>query len=187
MPGATSADTADLLARSREGDKAAFDRLYTRLYENLQEAARGQLRRYGGVTLDTTTLVHEAYVRLVDETSVAWAGRSHFLAIAARAMRRAMVDHFRARNAQKRGGGTVHVTLSHDVGGVAHQPETLITIDNALEELATFNERLPQVAECRLFGGLTVEETARALGVSVRTIERDWQRARAWLQQELSD
>ncbi|NIP80506.1 MAG: sigma-70 family RNA polymerase sigma factor [Gemmatimonadetes bacterium] len=187
MPGATPADTAELLARSRDGDKAAFDHLYTRLYDDLRQAARGQLRRYRGGTLDTTTLVHEAYVRLVDERDVPWAGRAHFLAIAARAMRRAVVDHLRARNAQKRGGGRVHVTLPPDIGGRARHPETMITIDNALEELATFNERLVRVAECRLFGGLTVEETSGALGVSVRTIERDWQRARAWLQQELSD
>lgn len=187
MTRTTQPRTAELLTRSRGGDRSAFDLLYTRLYDDLRQAARGQLRRYGGDTLDTSALVHEAYVRLVDETSVPWECRSHFLAIAARAMRRAMVDYVRERTALKRGGGSLHVTLSHDAIGASQQPETLIAIDRALSELATFNERLPQVAECRLFGGMTEEETAHALDVSVRTVQRDWQRARAWLQQELGD
>ena len=179
-------DTTDLLARARSGDRAAFDALYERLYDDLLSAARGQLRRAGsGDTLDTTALVHEAYVRLVDEKSVPWDCRAHFLAIAARAMRRAIVDYARERGALKRGGGTPHVTLSADVLGTAEDPDTLIAIDDALSRLGEFNERLPRVAECRLFAGLTEEETAGALDVSLRTVQRDWQRARAWLQEAL--
>jgi RNA polymerase sigma factor (TIGR02999 family) len=182
------AKTAELLARSHSGDKGAFDALFDRLYEDLSGAARGQLGLYGrDRTLDTTALVHEAYVRLVDEHSVPWECRAHFLAIAARAMRRAVVDYVRERTALKRGGGAPHVTLAPEVMGVAGDSEVLIAIDEALSRLATFNERLLTIAECRLFAGLTDEETARALDVSVRTVQRDWQRARAWLQQELDD
>lgn len=185
---ASGVNTTELLLRSRGGDRVAFDALYTRLYEDLRAVARGQLRRYRrGGTLDTTSLIHDAYVRLVDEQSVPWACRAHFLAIAARAMRRAIVDYIRERSAQKRGGGIEHVTLSLDLLGEAHEPDTLIAIDDALSGLAQFSDRLPQVAECRLFGGLTEEETARALGISVRTVQRDWRRARAWLQQVLRD
>lgn len=188
MASTTGASTAELLLKSRAGDRSSFDLLYTRLYDDLRAAARGQLRRYGlHGTLDTTAVVHEAWMRLVDERAVPWECRAHFLAVAARAMRRAVVDHIRERTALKRGGGRPHVTLAADLLGSAHQPETLIAIDNALSSLATFNDRLPRVAECRLFGGLTEEETAGALGVSVRTVQRDWQRARAWLQQELGD
>jgi RNA polymerase sigma factor (TIGR02999 family) len=187
MASTTGATTAELLLQSRAGDKSSFDCLYTRLYRELGEAARGQLRRYRCDTLDATALVHEAYIRLVDERDVPWDCRAHFLAVAARAMRRAVVDHIRERMALKRGGGRPHITLAPDLVAAPQQPETLIAIDDALSTLAAFNERLPRVAECRLFGGLTEEETARALGVSVRTVQRDWQRARAWLQQELCD
>lgn len=177
-----------LLIRSRDGDRHAFDALYARLYADLHDAAHGQLRRYGrGGTLDTTSLVHEAYLRMLDEKSAPWSCRAHFLAIAARAMRRAIVDYVRERTAQKRGGGRPHVTLSSQELGAADDPGTLIAIDDALTGLAEFNERLTHVAECRLFGGLTEGETAEALGVSLRTAQRDWQRARAWLQRELAE
>jgi RNA polymerase sigma-70 factor, ECF subfamily len=187
IPAHPETSTAELLALSRSGDRVAFDTLYTRLYDDLQSAARGQLRhRSGGATLDTTGLVHEAYIRLVDETGVPWACRAHFLGVAARAMRRAIVDYVRERTARKRGGGVAHVTLVPDLVGIAHEPEILIGIDDALSAMAQFNDRLSRVAECRLFGGMSEEETAAALDVSVRTVQRDWQRARAWLQAELS-
>lgn len=187
MAAATGATTAELLLSARAGDRSSLDILYERLYGELREAARVQMRRYRGDTLGATVLVHEAYLRVADERGVPWECRAHFLAIAARAMRRALVDHIRHRMAQKRGGGQAYVTLLPELASVAPQPETLIAIDDALSALAAFNERLPQVAECRLFGGLTEEETAEALGVSVRTVQRDWQRARAWLQQALGD
>lgn len=186
-PAHPETNTAELLALSRSGDRSAFDTLYTRLYQDLQAAARGQLRRHSsGATLDTSALVHEAYIRLADETGVPWACRAHFLGIAARAMRRAIVDYVRARTARKRGGGAAHVTLVAELVGIAHEPEVLIGVDDALSTMAEFNERLSRVAECRLFGGMSEEETAAALGVSVRTVQRDWRRARAWLQAELS-
>lgn len=186
---ATTSDvlTAELLLQSRAGNKSAFDHLYTRLYTELREAARGQRRRYRGSTLDTGTLVHEAYIRLVDERNVAWECRAHFLAIAARAMRRALVDHIRREMALKRGGARAHITLRPDLLAAADQPDLIVAIDNTLSSLAAFNPRMARIAECRLFGGLTEEETAGALGVSVRTVQREWRRVRAWLQQELSD
>lgn len=180
-------DTSYLLTRARAGDKDAFDVLYSRLYVELGAIARrqlvGQRRRE---TLDTTALVHEAYARMLDET-VPGESRAHFLAIAARAMRRIIVDYARERGAEKRGGGKPNITLPPEGIGVKHEIETLIIIDEALSGLAAFNERLVRIAECRLFGGLTEEETAGALDVSLRTVQRDWPRARAWLQQRLGD
>jgi RNA polymerase sigma factor (TIGR02999 family) len=180
--------TIELLNRSRAGDRCAFDALYERLYTDLKGRAQLQLRRLGpGTTLETTDLLHETYLRMLGEQTVAWDSRAYFLAIASRAMRRALVDHSRERHALKRGGGARPLTLSTDVPGAAPDPHTVIAIDRALTHLASFDERLPRVAECRLFGGLTEEETAQALGVSLRTVQRDWHRARAWLQQELRD
>jgi RNA polymerase sigma factor (TIGR02999 family) len=184
---ATAASTSQLLAQVRTGDKEAFDSLFARLYTELRSIARrqlvGQRHRH---TLDTSALVHEVYTRLVEESLPA-ESRAHFLAIAVRAMRRVIVDYARERGAQKRGAGRANVTLPPDALAAAQDIDTLITIDDALSSLATVNERLVHIAECRLFGGLTEEETASALGISVRTIQRDWPRARAWLQQRLGD
>lgn len=186
MPGTTTADTTRLLTRAHGGDREAFDLLYARLYDDLRAVARRQRWRHRPRgTLDTTALVHEAYFRLVGETGISWECRSHFLAIAARAMRRVIVDYARERNARKRGGGRPHVTLPPEGVGVEQEIEGLLAIDEALAGLAEIDERLERVAECRLFGGLEHRETARALGVSVRTVERDWPRAKAWLQQAL--
>jgi RNA polymerase sigma-70 factor, ECF subfamily len=179
-------DTQELLHRARSGDRSAFDALYALLYDELLEAARSRLRSAPGpATLDTVGLVHEAYVRLAQGSEVPWTDRAHFLAVAARAMRCAVVDHLRARSAQKRGGGDIHVTLSEHAAGAPSDPHTLLVIDDALTRLAAFNDRLPRVAECRLFGGLSEEETAEALNISLRTAQRDWQRARAWLREAL--
>jgi RNA polymerase sigma-70 factor, ECF subfamily len=188
MTPASATPTAELLVDARAGDKDAFDVLYSRVYAELRPVARRQLAgQRRSATLDTTTLIHETYARLLEESLPA-ESRAHFLAIAARAMRRVIVDGARATGAQKRGGGRRPVTLPSDGGpGVRHDIETLVTIDQALSGLAAFNERLERVAECRLFGGLTDEETAAALGISVRTVQRDWPRARAWLQQHLGD
>jgi RNA polymerase sigma factor (TIGR02999 family) len=188
MTPASATPTVELLTRARGGDRDAFDGLYARLYTELRPVARRQLlsqRRRAG-TLDTTALLHETYARMIDETLPA-DNRAHFLGIAARAMRRVIVDYVRARAAQKRGGSTPAVTLSTDGPGVTHDIETLVRIDQALSGLAAFNGRLERVAECRLFGGLTDEETASTLGISLRSVQRDWSRARAWLQQQLGD
>jgi RNA polymerase sigma factor (TIGR02999 family) len=156
------------------------------VYARLRRIAHGQLARRGrGQTLDTTSLVHEAYMDLVEETGVAWQDRSHFFAICARAMRRILVDYARERTAQKRGGGKPHVTLEPERLGVEQQADQVLAVDRALESLAGFNERLARLVECRYFAGMTEEETAETLGVSLRTVQRDWTRARAWLLKEL--
>ncbi len=187
MAGSTGAVTTDLLLSSSAGDRSSFDLLYEHLYCELHDAARAQLRRYHGDTLDATALVHEAWLRIVDVQDVPWECRAHFLAIAARAMRRAVVDHIRARTALKRGGGHRAITLVHDVAAFDGDPVTLIAIDDALAMLGEFDDRLQRVAECRLFGGMSESETATALDVSLRTVQRDWQRARAWLQEALRE
>lgn len=182
-----SGEITRLLQAHHGGDREAFDALVPLVYERLRRIARGQIRRGGrGRTLDTTSLVHEAYVQLVDETGVDWQDRGHFFAISARAMRRILVDYARERTALKRGGGLPDLTLEPGRHGVAGQAEEVLAVDRALDGLAEFNERLARVVECRYFAGMTEEETAQALGSSLRTVQRDWARARAWLRKELS-
>ena len=179
-------DVTRLLRAHREGDRAAFDSLVPLVYERLRRIARGQIRRGGsGATLDTTALVHEAYVQLVGETGIAWQDRGHFYAICARAMRRILVDYSRRRTAQKRGGGKPNLTLEPELLSVEEQAELVLAVDGALDSLASLDERLARVVECRFFAGMTEEETAAALASSLRTVQRDWQRARAWLRKEL--
>lgn len=176
-----------LLQAHHQGDRDAFERLVPLIYDDLRGIARRQLARSGpSPTLNATALVHEAWFQLVDETRVDWQSRGHFFAIAARAMRRIVVDHARERSAQKRGGDQVQVELDPDLLGVERQAETLLALDQALTTIASFSERLARVAECRLFGGLSEEETAAALEISLRTAQREWQRARAWLQREMA-
>ena len=157
------------------------------VYAELHRIARAQLWREGGPpTLSATVVVHEAYVALVDETSISWESRGHFFAVAARIMRHLVVDYARARGALKRGGGVRAVTLEADVPAIGQDIETCLALDEALDALGRFNERLLRMAECRLFAGLSEEETAAALGVSLRTVQREWPRARAWLRLALS-
>jgi RNA polymerase sigma factor (TIGR02999 family) len=176
-----------LLHQHLAGDAAAFERLVPLVYQRLHELARRQLRRQSKEqTLDTTALVHEAYLQLVDETGVSWQDRTHFYAITARAMRRIIVDHVRQRVALKRGGGQAPLALDDAlIGGARDDPELVIAVDRALDSLAAFNERLARLVECRFFAGMTEEETAVALGTSLRTVQRDWIRAQAWLRREL--
>jgi RNA polymerase sigma factor (TIGR02999 family) len=175
-----------LLQAHREGDRQAFDRLVELVYPHLRRLARSQLRRgRAGETLRTTALVHEAYLRLADETGIQWDGRAHFFGVAARAMRQIIVDHARARNAAKRGGGKAPLTLDESDLAVEEQAETILLLDTALDKLADLNERLSRVVECRFFAGLTEEETAAALSLSRATVQRDWTKARAWLRREL--
>ena len=175
-----------LLIAHHEGDEEAFQRLVPLVYDDLRLIARRQIAKNGAAyTLNATALVHEAYFRLVDETNVPWQNRGHFFAIAARSMRRIIVDYARERKAKKRGGDKHHVELTPNAVAIEEQAETLLALDRALTKISDFSERLAQVVECRLFGGLTEEETAQALEVSVRTVQRDWLRARAWLQKEM--
>jgi RNA polymerase sigma-70 factor (ECF subfamily) len=177
------AEITRLLQRHRDGDRDAFDRMIPLVYQQLRVIARRQLARNGqrGPLLDTTSLVQEVYLQLVGEDGVDWQSRGHFFAICARAMRRIMVDDARRRLAAKRGGGAVEVTLVPDMVVDANEPERLLAIDDALCKLADFNPRLAQLVECRYFAGMTEEETAEATGSSLRTVQRDWMRARAWL------
>lgn len=179
-------EVTGLLRAYREGDRSAFDRLVPLVYDDLRRVARRQLRRgRGGQTLNTTGLVHEAYLKLADRTGAAMEDRGHLLAVSAAAMRQVIISHARRHAAAKRGGGDRPVTLEEDRIGVERQAEQLLALDDALTRLAGRNERLGRVVECRYFAGLSEEETAQALGTSLRTAQRDWMRARAWLREEL--
>jgi RNA polymerase sigma factor (TIGR02999 family) len=174
-----------LLVASRD-DRSALDRLLPLVYDELSRIARRHLRRQSGQTFNTVALVHEAYLKLVDQTQVSFQDRTHFLATAARAMRHILVDYARRRGAQKRGAGVRPLSLDDVDVAVEEQAAFLLGLDEALTRLAAVNERLSQIVEYRFFGGLTEEETAAALGISDRTVRRDWIKAKAWLRLELS-
>lgn len=177
----------DLLLQIRGGSPDAMDRLFHSVYGELRRIAGRQLRgERPGHSLGTTGLVHETYLKLADQTRVQWQDRTHFYRVAARAMRRILVDYARRYRAQRRGGELRRVSLDEDAT-VAERGETLLALDEALERLAAKNERLSSVVECRYFGGLTEEETAEALGVTTRTVQRDWAKARGWLYLELGN
>ena len=183
----TRQSVTDLLALAGAGDRGALDRALPLVYDELHRLAHAQLRREAtGHTLDTTALVHEAYLRLVDQTRSAWRDRAHFLAVAATAMRRILVDHARRHHAAKRGAGARPVALEQ-AGALAadERAALLVELDGALERLAALDERQARVVECRFFAGLTEEETAEALGIGLRTAKRDWAKARSWLFREL--
>ena len=184
--GQTAHDVTGLLLAWRAGDGTALDRLFPLVYEELRRIAHRQLgRERSGHTLGTTALVHESYLKLVDQTRARWEDRAHFFAIAAGAMRRILVDYARRHRAAKRGGtrvGLDDATLVAD-----ERADTLVALDEALTRLAEVDERLGRVVECRFFGGLSEEETAQALGVTARTVRRDWVKAKAWLHQALRE
>jgi RNA polymerase sigma factor (TIGR02999 family) len=174
-----------LLLAWRAGDDEALGRLTPVVHQELQRIARRCLRRERpGQSLQATALVNEAYLRLIDAQAVNWQGRAHFLAIAARLMRRILVDRARSRRYQKRGGGAFHVTLA-DALVSSERSRDLIALDDALDELASLDGRRSQVVELRFFGGLSVAETAAVLAVSPETVMRDWKLARAWLRRTL--
>lgn len=180
-------DITELLRASSRGHRDAMDRLMPVVYGELRRIAQGQLRAERvGHTVSTTALVHEAYLRLVDLREVDWQDRAHFFAIAARLMRRVLIDYARARAREKRGGGWVQVPLSDGVEVVEEQTDLLLELEDALRRLEDRNERQCRVIECRCFADLSVEETAAALGTSPATVKRDWAFARAWLNRELS-
>jgi len=175
----------DLLIQLRSGNPEAMDRLYSLVYEELRRMAHRRLQaERPGHTLGTTGLVHETYLKLVDHPGVEWRDRAHFFAVAARAMRQILVDYARRYRAMRRGGGLPRVALT-DEAAIVERGETLLALDEALERLAALNGRLSQVVECRYFAGFTEEETAEALGVTTRTVQRDWSKARGWLYLEL--
>lgn len=176
---------AESPVRGRELD--TVDRLVPLTYAELRRIAHHHLRREReGHTIDTTALVHEAYLRLAPLDSMEWQGRTHFLAMAARAMRRVLVDYAKQRGAQKRGGGRSRVELEPWMVMVDDRGQDLLALDDALERLANLDERQCRVVECRFFAGMTIAETAEALQVSVATVKRDWTHARAWLNRALA-
>lgn len=177
-----------LLNQWSDGDERALDRLTPLVYEELrQQAARYLRRERPGHTMQTTALINEAYLRLIDAREVRWQGRAHFFAIAANLMRRILVDHARQRNAAKRGGSPVHVTLDRIVATAKQSNIDVLAIDEALTKLAAIDRQQAQIVELRFFSGLSVEETAAALGISPRTVKRDWSVARAWLRREIGE
>lgn len=176
-----------LLAEWSEGNQSALDELYPLVYEELHRLARRYMsRERKGHTLQTTALINEAYVRLVDQKNVRWANRSHFFAISAQIMRRILIDHARRHAYAKRGGGAKQVSLEEAAIVAPDQASELVRLDEALKTLAKLDERRCHVVELRYFGGLSNEEIAGVLKVSENTVTRDWNLARAWLYQQLA-
>ena len=171
-----------LLDALQHGDRGALDRLFPLVYEELRAVAHGQRQRWqGDHTLDTTALVHEAYLKLVDQSRATWESRAHFLATAAKAMRHILINYARDRRAEKRGGDQPKLSLediSEGLEGTAvlsdDNAELLVALDAALTKLALVNERQSRIVECRFFGGLTIDETAAALGISTASVSRGW-------------
>ena len=185
MDAISPGEVTALLEAHRGGDEAAYARLVSLLYDELRRLARRQRRRLRpGETLDTTSLLHEAYLKLAGGDA-SWESRGHFFATAARVMRHILVDAARARWSAKRGRGKVDATLPEHRAAEERHAEDVLAVDAAIEKLQELEERLGSVVECRFFGGMTEEETAQALGVSTRTVRRDWLRARGWLRKEL--
>ncbi len=185
--GTTPAEVTRLLRAWGGGDGAALDQLTPLIYAELHRMAKRYMgREYPGATLQTTALLNEAYLKLVDVTGVSWQDRTHFFAVSAQIMRRILVDAARARGSQKRGGAAVRLELNESIDGVADRGEELVALDDALEALAQFDARKAKVVELRFFGGLSVEETAEALKISPQSVMRDWRLARAWLMREMA-
>jgi len=182
-----AAGVTRLLVDWSNGDKGALDRLMPLVYEDLRSIARRHLALEDRAqTLQSTALVHEAYVRLIDQNRVQWRDRAHFFAVSARLIRRILLDHARRRRAAKRGGGAERLTFD-EVLGIPHRRDVdLVALDEALSALAELDPQQAQVVELRFFAGLTIAETAETLAISTATVQRDWVTARAWLFDRLS-
>lgn len=188
----TQEQVALLLQRVGEGDRGALDALFPLLYDELSFLARQQRRSWhGDLTLNTTALVHEVYLKVVDQKRLPTESRAHFFGVAAKAMRHILCNYARDRHRKKRGGGATHVSLEpgHDLAAAVQfsdeQTDMITALDESLQQLERIAERQARVVECRFFGGMSVEDTAAALGVSERTVKRDWTFARAWLRREM--
>jgi len=182
-----TSSVTQLLAKARSGDASALANVFPLIYDELHRLAQQQLKREpDGHTLSPTALVHEAYMRLIDYSRMEWNGRAHFLAVAATAMRRILVDHARGHRSLKRGGAVRHVSIDSVELGTEDRADLLIAVDEALSRLKEIDSRQAQVVECRFFGGMTEEETAIALGVTDRTVRRDWVKAKGWLINDLA-
>lgn len=185
-----SREITGLLEAHAAGDDEALEQLIPLVYDDLRRIARQRLRsERRSHTLDTTAVVHEAYLRLVDVSDPDWNGRAHFFAVSSRLIRNLLIDYARRRKADKRGGDSIRVPLNEELDAASIDAPVgvdLLALDEALTALARHDERMERVVECRFFGGLTVRETAKVLGVSTRTVERDWTRAKAYLYRALT-
>ena len=179
-------EVTQLLVDWSNGDQAALDKLMPLVYEELHRIARRHIgRERPGHTLQTTALVNEAYLRLIDQRRVRWQNRAHFFSIAARLMRRILVDHARAHHYAKRGGTAIKVSLNKAIDVSRERAAELVSLDDAMTALAALDPRKSQVVELRFFGEMSVEETAQVLDLSPITIKREWSKARAWLHREM--
>ena len=186
MPIPSTAQVTNFLLAWGNGDEAAFEQLVPVVHAELRRIARRHMgHEHAGHTLQPTALVNEAYLRLIDVRRVQWQDRAHFFAMSSRVMRRVLVDSARARGYQKRGAGAQKVTLDEERVGTAQPAADVVALDEAIEALSAVDPRKAQVVEMRYFGGLSIEETGEALGVSVRTVKRDWTMAKLWLRREL--
>jgi RNA polymerase sigma factor (TIGR02999 family) len=184
---ASTKEITELLQACSNGEREAFDRLIPLVYDDLRAIAHQRLgSERPDHTLSTTGIVHEAYLRLVDQVTATWRDRAHFFAVSSKVIRNLLIDHARERKAAKRGGGAIHVPFTDEVSSDEPRTFDLLALDEALARLGEMDERLERVIECRFFGGLSMPETAEALGTPLRTIERDWRRARAYLYRALS-
>jgi RNA polymerase sigma factor (TIGR02999 family) len=175
------------LVELSNGDASAHDRLFPLVYDALRDLARRELRRERpDHTLSATALVHEAYLKLVQLERIDWKGRAHFFGVCAPVMRQVLISHARSRNAAKRGAGAAKLPLSDALAVAEERPEELLALDEALARLEALSPRQARVVEARFFAGLSVEETAAALGISPATVKREWTAARAWLNRELA-
>jgi RNA polymerase sigma factor (TIGR02999 family) len=183
---AVGSNNTRLLVEWQTGNQEARDRLIDAVYDELRRLAHHHLRRERpGHTLQTTALVHDAYLQLVDQQRVQWQSRAHFFGIAAHLMRRILVEYARRRAAGKRGGGVLRIPLDPEMCSASERDVAVVAIDDALNALAAVDGEQSRIVELRFFAGLTVEETAGVLGVSPRTVKREWRLAKAWLQREL--
>ena len=182
----STSDVTALVIDLRAGKRGVVDYLFPLVYDELRRIAHIHLSgERSDHTLSTTALVHEAYLRLVDQSRTGWQDRAHFCAVASRAMRRILIDYARRRTTQKRGGSQHRISLDDTELAVDEKAAVLVALDEALDRLSGFDERCANVVEMRFFGGLEEREIAEVKGVSVRTVRRDWVKARAWLQKEL--
>jgi RNA polymerase sigma-70 factor (ECF subfamily) len=187
MSATSSHEITRLLLAWNDGDQMALDKLVPLVEAELRRLARTYMNRErAGHTLQTTALINEAYVRLIDSHSVQWQSRAHFYGIAAQVMRRVLVDSARKRNYRKRGGGSHQITFTETLAVTAAEDTNVLALDEALNELAKIDERKARVVEMRFFGGLSEKETAVALRVSPETARRDWRMAKSWLLRQLS-
>lgn len=193
MAAADQESVARLLHALRDGGRASFDDLYALVYDTLHDLAEAQRRRWqGDETLNTTALVHEAYVRLADQSEPEWQNRSHFLAVASTAMRQILLDYAKRKRAAKRGGGRTRVslheieaTLSGSGDSSGAWSEAVIALEESLQRLQRHDPRQCRIVECRFFAGMTIQETAESLGISPATVKRGWSMAQAWLYRDL--